>query len=105
MHLHKRDPSSPNKSPSTIIRTANRFEVLHNLDKEPANKTNTTKKKSHKPSVITQKQPAKKSLSERTIGPKNKEVVLAVFDIPVIVNGCVLSQYGHKAYKYYVCSK
>jgi hypothetical protein len=53
-HLHKRDPSGPNKSPSTIIRTANRFEVLHNLDKEPANKTNKTKKKSHKPSVITQ---------------------------------------------------
>jgi hypothetical protein len=28
--------------------------------------------------------------SQRTIRPKNKKVVLAVSDIPVIVNGCVL---------------
>jgi hypothetical protein len=33
-HSHKRDPSNPSKSPSTEIRTTNRFEVLHNLDKE-----------------------------------------------------------------------
>jgi hypothetical protein len=90
MHQHKRDPSTPNKSPSTVIRTTNRFEVLHNLDKEPAKKTNTTKKKPHKLSIITQEQSVKKSSSQRTIRPKNKEVVLAVFDIPVIVNGCVL---------------
>jgi hypothetical protein len=43
VHSHnKRDPSNPSKSPSTEIRTTNRFEVLHNLDKELIKQTNTT---------------------------------------------------------------
>jgi hypothetical protein len=44
-HSHKRDPSNPTKSPATVIRTTNRFEILHNLNKELTKQTNTTKKK------------------------------------------------------------
>jgi lysophospholipase L1-like esterase len=71
-HLHKRDPSSPSTSPLTVLRTSNRFDVLHNLDNELMKKTNTTN---------TTK---KKSLESYAKTP--------VFDIPVLVNGCVPSK-------------
>jgi hypothetical protein len=88
-HLHKRDPSSPSTSPLTVLRTSNRFDVLHNLDNELMKKTNTTKKKFHKSYAKTQVQRPKESTSLRTNRPKKEEEVLPVFDIPVLVNGCV----------------
>jgi hypothetical protein len=86
---HKRDPSNPTKSPVTVIRTTNRFEVLHNLDKELMKQTNTTKKKIHKSNATTQEQRAEESFFLRNNRPMNKETMLPVFDIPVRLNGCV----------------
>jgi hypothetical protein len=88
-HSQKRYPSDPSISPLTLIRTTNIFEALHNLDKELTKQTNATKKKSHKSNSTTQGQGVKESISLRTNRHKNKEEVLLVFDIPVLVNGCV----------------
>jgi hypothetical protein len=72
-----------------VIRTTNRFKALHNLDKEQMKQTNVTKKKSHKSNAATQGQRVKEFISLRANRHKNKEEVLPVFDIPVLVNGCV----------------
>jgi hypothetical protein len=87
-HSQKRFPSHRSKSPLTVI-TTNRFEALHNLDKELTKQTNATKKKSHKSNATTQGQRVKESISLRTNRHKKKEEVLPVFVIPVLVNGCV----------------
>jgi hypothetical protein len=87
-HLHKRHPCKLSKSPSTIMRTASRFDVLHNL-KEHTMQTNTTKKLNHKANATTQGHKVNESDTLRTNKVKDKEEVLPVFDIPVLVNGCI----------------
>jgi lysophospholipase L1-like esterase len=68
-----------------VIKTTNRFEALYNLDKEQTKQINMIKTNSHKSNVTTQRQRIKKSTSSRI----NKEEVSPVFNIPVLVNGCV----------------
>jgi hypothetical protein len=44
-HSQKMDPSNPSKSPLTVLRTTNRFEVLQYLDKDLTKQTDTTRRK------------------------------------------------------------
>jgi hypothetical protein len=52
-HSPKRDSLNPSKSPLTVIKTTNRFEILHNLDKEQTKQINMIKMNSHKSNVRT----------------------------------------------------
>jgi hypothetical protein len=89
------DSSNLSQSPVKVMKTTNRSEALHNLDKEQAMQTNIIKEQNHKPNATIQEQRAKKSISLRT----NKEEILPVFNILVLVKGCVFSSTHPKALK------
>jgi hypothetical protein len=55
------------------------------------NQTNMTKKKIHTSNATTQGRRAKEAISLSAKSHKNKEEVMPVFDIPVLVSGCVPS--------------